>query len=75
MRLPRFGSSPPPPPPPPPPLPTMEDPAIDERRRRARLNERSRKGRGATILTGAAGLAEEPGVRRSALSQTLGGGE
>jgi hypothetical protein len=53
----------------------MEDPAIAERRRQARLSEKQRKGRGATILTGAAGLSEEPGVRRTALSQTLGGGQ
>lgn len=44
-----------PPPPPPLPDPTVLDPSIEEARRRARLADRKRKGRAATILTSPSG--------------------
>lgn len=52
------------------PLPTPEDPAIAERKRREREAAKNRKGRGSTIITGGLGDPGEAPVQRPTL---LGG--
>lgn len=61
-------------PPPPPPPPTIEDPAVEEARRKRRLAEARRRGRQATILTGASGEDRPATVNRPQLRRLLGGG-
>lgn len=61
------------PPPPPPPLPKLDDPAIEEARRKRRLSELKRSGRRSTILTGGAGDITEANIEKPELRKTLGG--
>ena len=61
-------------PPLPPPPPTIEDPAVEEARRKRRLAEARRRGRQATILTGASGDESPAVVNRPQLQRLLGGG-
>lgn len=50
--------------------PVIDDPAVEEARRRALEAERLRRGRAATILTGNQGVTGDPVVGRATL---LGG--
>lgn len=74
----RFGAifSPPSPSLPPlaPTLPELDDPAIEEARRKRRLVEARRRGRQATILTGASGDESQALINRPGLRRLLGGG-
>ena len=51
-------------------FPQADDPRIEQRRRTQLLTERKRKGRASTILTGGAGLQDEPTLQKASL---LGG--
>lgn len=66
-------SPPTPTPPALPPVPKPDDPAIEEARRKRRLAELNRRGRGSTVLTGGEGVTEEAPVKRPELRKLLGG--
>ncbi|HEU0070937.1 MAG TPA: hypothetical protein VFS04_06560 [Alphaproteobacteria bacterium] len=57
----------PPSPPPPASVPTADDPAVEEARRKQQIAARLRQGRSATILTGGLGLADPAPVARKTL--------
>lgn len=59
--------------PPPPPVPTFEDPAIEEARKKRRLAELTRRGRAATVLTGGTGDPSTARTDRPGLHKLLGG--
>lgn len=63
-----------PPPPPPPPVPELDDPAVEAARKKLRLSERKRLGRGKTILTSGLGDPGAAPINRPGLTNKLGGG-
>ena len=73
----RFGAifSPPSPSLPPKPAapPAIDDPAVEEARRKRRLVEARRRGRQATVLTGGAGDESPATVNRPGIRRLLGG--
>ncbi len=71
--LPGFGGGKPSIPPPPPPIPTREDPAIAEARKKLRQSELKRKGRAASILTPSGDQLGAAPVTRPEASGKLGG--
>ncbi len=56
-----------------PPVPTFEDPAIEDRRRKLKQSEARRRGRRSTILTGGQGALGDAPVTRPQLTANLGG--
>jgi len=62
----KFSPSPPPPPAPPP-VPTMEDPAVEQRKQDVAKGLRRRRGLGGTVNTGGAGAEGTADTRRSTL--------
>ena len=73
--MPSFFSPPKPPslPPPPPPPPSPEDPAVAQRAQALREQERLRRGRSSTIITGGQGVLGDTAVNRPAGATLLGG--
>lgn len=63
----KFSPAPPPPPPAPPPVPTIEDPAVEERARQVDRSLRRRRGLGQTVNTSGAGAMGTADTRRSTL--------
>jgi len=63
----KFTPAPPPPPPAPPPVPTIEDPAVEERTRQVDRSLRRRRGLGQTVNTSGAGAMGAADTRRSTL--------
>jgi hypothetical protein len=57
-----------------PPVPTVDDPAVEEARRKQRLVEARRRGRQAAILNGGAGNESAATANRPGLRRLLGGG-